>query len=168
MTVLKMLCAVLVFLAAGCSEPAHSGAAEHPFLELRIGHTTPQVGFWRATYNGIDVYLTPWSIFDDSGIESLALERRGSELLLTTRLFPGAAGHLADITRRNIGNELAVLVHGEVRGLATIQSPFAGKHAPLQIALSLKDGEAHDFVRAARARWPARQRSRHGLEEDIW
>lgn len=150
---LKTFCLLAVLLATGCGEERSAGVGDAPFLEFRVGHRSPEPGFTAMEYEGSQIYLTPWVALDDSGIESLALERRASGVILTATLYSRASERLREITGRNVGEELAVLVHGEIRALVTIRSPLAGGHLPLQIRLNMDRQEADVFAEAVRARW---------------
>lgn len=148
--------------ASGCGqESAGTGWTGSP-LEFRIAYNDPQEGFWAVKYRGDTIYLTPWASLTEGNIESLGLERQGDKVILTAIVYAGMADRLAEVTGRNVGNQLAVLVDGEVRAVSRIESRFAGGNSPLQLSFDMSRREADAFAMAIRARRPVRRRPGSG------
>lgn len=155
---------VIALAASGCGEEPTVGAAGAPLLEFRIAHDTPEPGFPPFEFDGDTVYLTPWSVLDDSGIEALALTPAEPGLVVSITLYSEAAERMREVTGRNVGGQMAVLVAGEVRSVPGIMEPVGGS-GPIQLALDLDPEEAEAFARAARERWRG---SRSAREPSSW
>jgi preprotein translocase subunit SecD len=124
--VVAMLLAVSAF--AGCAgSSATAPSVSQGRIQLRFASVAPVRGH-KATTNPLDsstIYLAPGAFLQDEQVQSArVVEVATGEPAVEITFTPAGAATLRDVSERNVGKLVAILVDGRVVTAVPIQSVF--------------------------------------------
>jgi hypothetical protein len=134
-------------------------------IELRLAERSPAAGLVPAVVHGQSdtVYLHRDPQLSNTHITRVEATkaRIGQGLILDVWLTRDGARHMADLSRRHMGNKLAVLIDSVVVSVPTIQDTLnSGTGVPFEIGVPLGPEETEQLARAVSQTWPARKSGR--------
>jgi preprotein translocase subunit SecD len=132
-------------------------------IELRLVERSPGPELVPTAVHGQrnTVYLHPETQLSNADIARVGAtkSRIGQGLILEVWLTTAGARRMADLTRRHVGDSLAVLINSAVVAVPTIQGSLdAGTQMPYDIGVPLGPKEAGQLARAVSQTWPPAQR----------
>jgi preprotein translocase subunit SecD len=146
-------------------EPAADWRRVPVSIELRLAEASPAPGLVPAVVHGEGgtVYLHPeiqLSNADIARVEAVKT-RIGQGLILQVWLTRAGAERMAELTRRHIGDSLAVRINSVVVSVPMIQQALnSGTHMPNDIGVPLRPEEASQLAQAVAKTWPVAQPSK--------
>ncbi len=134
-------------------------------IELRLAERSPAAGLVPAVVHGQSdtVYLHRDPQLSNTHITRVEATkaRIGQGLILDVWLTRDGARRMADLSRRHMGNKLAVLIDSVVVSVPTIQDTLnSGTGVPFEIGVPLGPEETEQLARAVSQTWPARKSGR--------
>jgi hypothetical protein len=135
-----------------CSQTvAQTPAGNRPWIELRAARTTPAGGYPLVkSVNGTRFYVADSALVSDDDIASATVDTGASNgVVLEVRLEPRAAARFTEFTQHHVGEYLAVLFNGELRGTPPrIMDPIT---TPMLTLTGLPLADAQRFAAAVAA-----------------
>jgi hypothetical protein len=133
-------------------------------IELRLAERSPGPGLVPAAVHGQrnTLYLRPEPRLSNTDIaRAEAIKSRiGQGLILQVWLTTAGAKRMADLTRRHIGDPLAVLINSVVVSVPTIQKTLgSGSRGPYDLGVPLEPKQADQLARAVSQTWPAARKA---------
>jgi preprotein translocase subunit SecD len=134
-------------------------------VELRPAERSSGPGLVPAAVHrqGKTVYLYPETGLSNTHIARVEATkaRIGQGLILEVYLTKSGARRMADLTRRHMGDPLAVLINSVVVAVPTIQEALgSGSQGPYDIGVPLGPKEADQLARAVSQTWTAPAKAR--------
>jgi preprotein translocase subunit SecD len=129
-------------------------------IELRLARGAPGSGFTPAAMYGRPgtIYLSPQVQLSNADIARVeaTVARVGQGLILDVWLSRAGARRMADLTRRHMGDSLAVVINSAVVAVPVIQQALdIGAGQPASIGVPLRPEEAHRLAQAVAKTWPS-------------
>jgi preprotein translocase subunit SecD len=142
-----------IYLVCCSRAVAQTPPRARSLIELRAVRDRPAAGYSvRQSIGDTTFYLAERPLVSDNDIVEASTDTTGgNSVVLRIELKPGAASRLKEFTQQHIGEQLAVLLNGQLSGSpAVIRDPVS---SPLEMDLRLCPAPAHRFTAAVRARW---------------
>lgn len=140
----SLLLALALSLLAGCASEARLPSAEHR-LGIHVARSASADGLQAMTdrHSGVRLWITPQAVLTEANVQQaeMALTPAGEPAVVLT-LTDGGRNTLAELTRAQLGQPLALLIDGELRLAPIIREPVVDGRVALTGFDSLQEAEA--------------------------
>ena len=140
-----------VLLLGGCASDARLPAEPHQ-LGIHAAHTASADGLLAMTdrHSGVRLWVAPQALLTEADVAAaeMAMTPEGEPAVIITLTDRGRA-ILADLTRKTLGQPLAIVLGGELRLAPIVREPVLDGRVALTGFDSLEEAEAlvHDWDR---------------------